>query len=62
METNKNELPENPRETAGILSKIFIYWTIPLFKKGYNKVLELNDIFQPLFADRSEVLGDRLEK
>lgn len=62
MESSKRKMDENPRETANIFSILLFSWTIPLFKKGYNKVLELEDIFRPLDVDRSELLGDRLEK
>lgn len=62
MESNKNKLPTNPRTECGILSRILFLWTIPLFRKGFNKTLELEDICEALDVDRSEVLGDRLEK
>lgn len=55
------QLLDNPHENAGLFSKLFFQWTIPLFKRGYNKVLELEDIFKPLNVDKSDVLGDRLE-
>lgn len=61
MESTKRKLPPNPREKTNLLSLLFFTWTIPLFKKGYGKVLELEDIFQPLKSDRSDKLGDRLE-
>lgn len=62
MEVLKNPLNPNPREKANFLSALTFYWTLKIFKKGYNKVLELEDLFKPLQADRSEVLGDRLER
>lgn len=61
METTKRKLPPNPRESANILSLIFFSWTIPLFRKGYEKTLKFDDVFQPLQVDRSNSLGDRLE-
>lgn len=61
MESTKRTLPPNPREHSNILSILIFTWTIPLFKKGYAKILELDDIFQPLNADKSESLGDRLQ-
>lgn len=39
-----------------------IRWTISLFKTGYKKTLETEDLFEPLKDDRSKLLGDRLEK
>lgn len=61
MESFRRKLPPNPREKANILSVLLFTWTLPLFRKGYAKILELEDIFQPLTSDRSESLGDRLE-
>ncbi|XP_055306698.1 ATP-binding cassette sub-family C member 4-like [Sitodiplosis mosellana] len=61
MESTQRKLPPNPREKTNFLSVCLFAWTIPLFKKGYRKVLQLDDIFQPLKDDRSELLGDRLE-
>ncbi|KOC62297.1 putative multidrug resistance-associated protein lethal(2)03659 [Habropoda laboriosa] len=37
-------------------------WTIDLFKTGYRKVLQTDDLYNPLKIDRSNILGDRLEK
>lgn len=37
-------------------------WTIDLFKIGYRKILQTDDLYTPLKTDRSNVLGDRLEK
>lgn len=62
MESVKTRLPPNPRENVNIFSAIFFLWTLPLFKKGYSKTLEFGDIFQSLSCDRSEILGDQLEK
>lgn len=62
MESNKNKLSKNPRAECGLLSKILFLWTIPIFKNGYSKVLELEDICEPLTEDQSEVLGDRIEE
>lgn len=62
MESVKRKMSANPREGANIFSILLFSWTIPIFKRGYSKVLELGDIFRPLNADRSELLGNRLEK
>lgn len=61
MNTGTRTYLPNPRESAGTFSKIFYIWTIPLFRIGYGKVLELNDLYQPLSVDRSKTLGLRLE-
>lgn len=62
MDTGKRKYLPNPQENANCLSRIFYAWTIPLFRKGCSKVLELEDVFQPLQVDKSENLGQRLEK
>ncbi|XP_052900938.1 ATP-binding cassette sub-family C member 4-like [Anopheles moucheti] len=62
MEAITRKLPPNPRQNANIVSTLTFWWTIDLFRKGYSKVLELQDLFRPLDVDRSDVLGDRLEK
>lgn len=61
MESDRSDLLQNPREGANIFSQLFFLWTIPLFQKGYSKVLQLTDIYQPLKGDKSKTLGDRLE-
>jgi ATP-binding cassette subfamily C (CFTR/MRP) protein 4 len=62
MEQNDQKVSDNPREKANFLSIITFFWTIPFFKKGYSKVLELEDLYKPLKSDESANLGDRLEK
>lgn len=62
MESTRKTLPPNPRENANIFSVLFFAWTVPLFKKGYSKILELDDIFKPLKSDQSNLLGERLER
>lgn len=61
MEAVHRKLPPNPRENTNFLSVLVFAWTLPLFKKGYGKILQLDDIFQPLNCDKSSSLGDRLE-
>lgn len=62
MDTGKRKFTENPRENSNILSIMFYWWTISMFRTGYAKVLDIEDVFQPLKVDRSECLGERLEK
>ncbi|CAG2055410.1 unnamed protein product [Timema podura] len=59
-ETVKNKV--NPREDANIFSVIFFVWTIKLFKTGYSKAIEEEDLFETLKEDRSKLLGNNLEK
>lgn len=62
MESTQRKLPPNPGDNANYLSKIFMAWTFAFFKKGYEKILKLDDIFSPLKCDKSETLGNRLEE
>lgn len=61
MDPGKRKYLPNPRENANIFSVLFFTWTMPLFRKGYAKVIELDDVFQPLEVDKSECLGQRLQ-
>lgn len=56
------KLDENPREKASVFSVLSFYWTFGLFRKGYSKVLQLDDLIRPLTEDRSERLGDLLNR
>lgn len=62
MEQTEQKNAENPRQRAGIVSVLTFWYTIELFKKGYNQVLKIEDLFRPLKVDESGSLGDRLEK
>lgn len=62
MESGRRKLQANPRATANFFSIVFFGWSIPLFKRTYNKVLDATDVSEPLTEDRSSTLGDRLER
>ncbi|KAL6254635.1 hypothetical protein P5V15_013942 [Pogonomyrmex californicus] len=62
MDSTKTRSKPNPREKANVVSVLLWWWTITLFKTGYKKVLEPEDLYDPLKVDRSKLLGDRLEK
>lgn len=62
MESGHRKLLSNPRETASWISIIFFGWSIPLFRRTYNKALDSCDVSAPLKDDRSSILGDRLER
>ncbi|XP_003699290.2 ATP-binding cassette sub-family C member 4 isoform X1 [Megachile rotundata] len=62
MDSSNVKSKPNPREKANLLSVLFWWWTIDLFKTGYKKVLQIDDLYNPLKNDRSNLLGDRLEK
>lgn len=62
MESVRRNLLPNPRDKANIVSVLLFWWTLPIFRKGYSKVLELTDLYEPCDVDHSQKLGDRLEK
>lgn len=37
-------------------------WTFGIFRKGYKRELEIDDLFAPLEEHKSHVLGNRLER
>ncbi|CAK9815097.1 Probable multidrug resistance-associated protein lethal(2)03659 [Anthophora plagiata] len=62
MDSSNVKSKPNPRERASLLSVLLWWWTIDLFKTGYKKVLQTDDLYDPLKFDRSNILGDRLER
>ncbi|XP_047210875.1 multidrug resistance-associated protein 4 isoform X1 [Girardinichthys multiradiatus] len=62
MENVRKDVKENPAATANILSKIFFCWLNPLFSIGYKRRLEEEDMYELLQEDRSEVLGQELQR
>lgn len=62
MNTTKEVNNPNPREKANAISTLLFSYTIGMFKKGYGKELDVDDLYNPLSADRSQYLGDRLER
>ncbi|XP_012238442.1 multidrug resistance-associated protein 4 isoform X1 [Bombus impatiens] len=62
MDSSNSKSKPNPRVKASLLSVLFWWWTIDLFKTGYRKVLQTEDLYSPLKTDKSSYLGDRLEK
>ena len=78
MEQTRVDQKKNPRDEAGFFSIVFFWWMNPLLALGYNRDLELEDLFRPRKEDESEVplsfddkksfnnyfqvLGDSLEK
>ncbi|XP_038157102.1 multidrug resistance-associated protein 4-like isoform X2 [Cyprinodon tularosa] len=61
MEPEKKEKQDNPSATANLLSKIFFCWLNPLFRIGYKRRLEENDMYRVLPEDASERLGEELQ-
>ncbi|XP_014208436.1 probable multidrug resistance-associated protein lethal(2)03659 [Copidosoma floridanum] len=62
MDNSKSTSKPNPAERANPISRITWWWTLPIFKKGYSKVFGVDDLYDPIKTDESNVLGDQLEK
>ncbi|KAM3862000.1 ATP-binding cassette sub-family C member 4-like [Diretmus argenteus] len=61
MEPLRKEARDNPSVTANLLSKIFFCWLNPLFRIGYKKKLQEDDLYKVLPEDGSERLGEELQ-
>ena len=55
MEQTRVEQKKNPRDEAGFFSIVFFWWMNPLLALGYNRDLDLEDLFRPRKEDDSEV-------
>ncbi|GLD64868.1 multidrug resistance-associated protein 4-like protein [Lates japonicus] len=62
MERASKDGKTNPAATASLLSKIFFWWLNPLFKIGYKRRLEEDDMYEVLTEDRSDRLGQDLQR
>uniref|UniRef100_A0A668ANY5 Multidrug resistance-associated protein 4 n=1 Tax=Myripristis murdjan TaxID=586833 RepID=A0A668ANY5_9TELE len=61
MEGLRREARDNPSATANLLSKIFFCWLNPLFRIGYKRTLEEDDMYKVLPEDGSKRLGQELQ-
>ncbi|XP_067135106.1 ATP-binding cassette sub-family C member 4-like [Centruroides vittatus] len=52
----------NIYDSAGVFSRMFLWWIFPIISKGRKRVLKEKDLFQISKYHTSEYLGDRLEK
>lgn len=62
MDFSAQKLPPNPAAKANIFSKWLLLWIMSLFRKGYGKELETEDLYEILNGDRASHLGDKLER
>ncbi|XP_032678119.1 multidrug resistance-associated protein 4-like [Odontomachus brunneus] len=62
MDSPRMKSRPNPKEKANIVSVLLWWWATDVFRLGYTKVAELEDFYELLKEDRSNILGDRLEK
>ncbi|KAM6945546.1 ATP-binding cassette sub-family C member 4 [Aplochiton taeniatus] len=61
MEPVKKDAKTNPVATANLLSQVFFCWLNPLFRIGYKRRLEEDDMYNVLPEDRSEHVGGELQ-
>ncbi|XP_028248988.1 multidrug resistance-associated protein 4-like [Parambassis ranga] len=61
MEPLRKEAQDNPSASANLLSKIFFCWLNPLFRLGYKRKLEADDMYKVLPEDASDTLGQELQ-
>lgn len=62
MDSGKKPERENPKNGANPISLLFFLWIAPLFFKGTNKGLNTDDLIKCLSKDKSNTLGDDLER
>ncbi|XP_060681943.1 multidrug resistance-associated protein 4 isoform X2 [Hemiscyllium ocellatum] len=62
MEPVCREDKPNPMVAANIFSKVFFCWLNPLFRIGYKRRLEENDLYKVPPEDGSEKLGEELQR
>uniref|UniRef100_A0A1A7XAW0 Multidrug resistance-associated protein 4 n=2 Tax=Nothobranchiidae TaxID=405002 RepID=A0A1A7XAW0_9TELE len=62
MEKVSRDAKTNPAATANLLSRVFFWWLNPLFRTGYKRRLEEDDMFEVLTEDKSEYVGQDLQR
>ncbi|XP_028288222.1 ATP-binding cassette sub-family C member 4 [Parambassis ranga] len=62
MENVRKDAKTNPAATANLFSNIFFCWLNPLFRIGYKCRLNEDDMYEVLAEDRSEKLGQDLQR
>ncbi|CAH1244777.1 ABCC3 [Branchiostoma lanceolatum] len=62
MEKTFKKPKPNPLEKAGLLSKLFFWWPNALFKIGYKRTLQEDDMYNILFEDSTQKQADDLER
>ncbi|XP_075236312.1 ATP-binding cassette sub-family C member 4-like [Lycorma delicatula] len=62
MDVSRRKVPDNPKEKASFVSSLFFLWTYEIFRDGYHKGFNINNICKPMKEDYSSELGDRLER
>ncbi|MEQ2248198.1 hypothetical protein ILYODFUR_016921 [Ilyodon furcidens] len=62
METKERGDRSNPLASANLFSRLFLCWLTPLLHLGHKRQLNENDMYNVLPEDRSESLGEDLQR
>ncbi|KAM4711154.1 ATP-binding cassette sub-family C member 4-like isoform 2-T2 [Anableps anableps] len=62
MEITEKGFTSNPLATANLFSRLFLCWLTPLLHRGHKQRLNENDMYRVLPEDRSERLGEDLQR
>lgn len=63
MDSSKKPKNENPGKKASLLSRLFIFWIVPLLFRGHRAGgLTADDLCKCIDDDISEQLGDKLQR
>ncbi|KAL3283197.1 hypothetical protein HHI36_006347 [Cryptolaemus montrouzieri] len=62
MDTTKKYDNPSPELKANSISKLFLWWVLPLVKYGYSNDLEVKDIYNTTKSNESKYLADALER
>jgi hypothetical protein len=63
MSEKTTQRDEFPKASAGLLSRLTFWWTLPLYRRVQEKEnLEFEDLYALLPEDEACRLGDKLER
>ncbi|MED6285684.1 hypothetical protein CHARACLAT_031665 [Characodon lateralis] len=62
MEIKERGDRSNPLASANLFSRLFLCWLTPLLHLGHKRQLNENDMYNVLPEDRSESLGEDLQR
>ncbi|KAK5647088.1 hypothetical protein RI129_005552 [Pyrocoelia pectoralis] len=61
MDITKKHINVNPRTNANPCAVLFFTYAYEIFKTGYSETLDVDDLYNPIPADESTRVGNRLE-
>ncbi|XP_029941882.1 multidrug resistance-associated protein 4-like [Salarias fasciatus] len=62
MDVTKTVGEDNPLASAGFFSRVFLCWLSPFLHLSHKRQLEESDMYSVLPEDRSETLGEELQR